>query len=167
VISTGGSNCPVIIYLVECIKSISTVTNRDYAQICSSFMTLTKPKYRCGDCKHKYSRDKERWGKHREHMACNYMAEKPRHSYTPDNCNSGNPRLLYKKCVGNYYNGFWSNMINYYPQYEKGLLPFKGSLMEQPAKFVDVMSLVHNLIREKNIEQEKQAKTNVKRRSKR
>ena len=130
-------------------------------------MTLTEPKYRCGDCKHKYSSDPNRWEKHKMHMACNYLTDKPRHVYMPDNCNLGNPKVLYNKCVGNYYNGFWANLINYHPQYEKGLLPFEGSLMSQPAKFVEVMALVHNLVREKETEKEKQAKNNGKRPGKR
>jgi len=130
-------------------------------------MTLTEPKYRCGDCKRKYRSDGDKWTKHRMHMACNYFADKPRHEYRPDGCNIGNPKILYTKCVGNYYNGFWADIINYYPQYEKGLLPFEGSLMNQPAKFVEVMSLVHNLVSEKETEKAKQAKNNGTRKSNR
>ena len=154
-------------YLVECIKSISTVTMKDYSEICSAFITLTEPKYRCGDCKRRYSSDPYKWGKHREHMACNYTTEKPRHSYKPAHVNQGNPSVMYNKCIGNYYGAFWSNLINYYPQYEKGLLPFEGSLMNQPSKFVEVMELVHNLIREKDNEKEQQAKRNGTRQGKR
>ena len=154
-------------YLVECIKSISTITNKDYAEICSAFVTLTEPKYRCNDCKRKYSSDPIKWKKHREHMACNYNAEKPRHFYRPDYNNKGNPKVNYTKCIGNYYGSFWANLINYHPSYDKGLLPFEGSLMNQPAKFVEVMDLVHNLIREKDNEKEQQAKLHGTRQGKR
>ena len=96
-------------------------------------------------------------------MACSYYASKARHFYKPTYNNEGNPQVNFTQCIGNYYGAFWANLINYYPQYEKGLLPFEGSLMNQPSKFVEVMSLVHNLIREKDSEKEQQAKRNGKR----
>ena len=96
-------------------------------------------------------------------MACSYYASKARHFYKPAYNNEGNPQVNFTQCIGNYYGAFWANLINYYPQYEKGLLPFEGSLMNQPSKFVEVMSLVHNLIREKDTEKEQQAKRNGKR----
>lgn len=111
--------------------------------------------------------DPNKWTKHREHMACNYFVEKPRHNYRPEYNNKGNPTVNYTKCIGNYFNGFWANLINYLPQYEKGVLPFEGSLMNQPSKFVEVMDLVHNLIREKETETEQQAKINGTRQGKR
>jgi len=154
-------------YLVEAIKSISTLSSKDYAEICSAFITLTEPKYRCADCKKKYSCDAAKWSKHREHMACNYYASKSRHFYMPSFNNDGNPRVNFTKCIGNYYNAFWANLINYHPKYEKGLLPFDGSLMNQPAKFVEVMALVHNLVIEKDNEKEQQAKRNGNRQGKR
>ena len=84
------------------------------------------------------------------------MAEKPRHKYTADFNNKGNPSLHYKNCIGNHYYGQWASLINYFPSYEKGILPFSGGLMEQPSKFVEVMDLVHNLIKENQKEVERQ-----------
>lgn len=85
-------------------------------------------------------------------MACNYMAEKPRHSYIPAHGNEGNPKIFYNQCIGNYYNGYWSGIINYYPQYQDNLMPFSGGFMDQPAKLVDAMKLIHNLIKENELE---------------
>ena len=85
----------------------------------------------------------------------------------PTHCNSGNPKVNFSKCIGNYYDAVWASWVNYYPQYEKGMLPFEGSLMNQPAKFVEVMDLVHNLIREKDTEKEQQAKQHGNRQGKR
>jgi len=93
-------------------------------------------------------------------MACNYYASKSRHFYLPSANNTGNPRINYKKCIGNEYNGFWASLINYFPKYDKGLLPFDGSIMDQPAKFVEAMGLVHNLIIEKDNEREQKARKN-------
>lgn len=87
-------------------------------------------------------------------MACRFFSDKPRHQYKADFNNKGNPSILYRNCIGNYFNGNWSSLINYYHKYESGILPFSGGLMEQPSKFVEVMGLVHNLITEN--EQESQ-----------
>ena len=118
-------------------------------------MTQTSPNYRCYDCKRKHEADERLWEKRQAAMACNYFAEKPRHKYLPSENNKGNPEVHYKKCVGNYYDGYWAKMINYYQKYEMGIMPFSGSYFEQPAKFVEAMELVHNLISEHQIKLEK------------
>jgi len=89
-------------------------------------------------------------------MACNYFSNKPRHAYTPGHNNFGNPKVNYFNCIGNHFYARWSTLINYYPDYKDGIMPFSGGKFEQPSKFVDVMDLVHNLIKEneKNIEQQ-------------
>lgn len=148
----------MIYCLVEKIKEISTITNRDYIEIVSTFMTLTEPRYRCDDCHKKYKNDPVKDKKLKESMACNYIASKNRHQYKPSyDSTMGNPKILYKKCVGNYYFGEWVSIINYYPNYEKGVMPFSGGLFDQPSKFVECMSLVHNLIRENEHEKKRQA----------
>lgn len=141
--------------VIEYIKQISTLTNKDYIEIVSTFITLTQPRYRCFDCKNKYKNDKEKASKNFEAMACNYMATKARHGYKPDFNNKGNPAIEYFNCIGNHYYGQWSGIINYYPKWEKGILPFSGGYSEQPAKFVEIMDLVHNLIKENEQESER------------
>lgn len=86
-------------------------------------------------------------------MACREIVEKPRHQYKPDHNNKGNPSINYNHCIGNYYNGFFASLINYYPKWNSGILPYEGGYMEQPAKFVEIMELVHNLIKENETEQ--------------
>lgn len=119
---------------------------------------MTEPKYRCTDCKRKYKSDPIKDAKNREFMACNYIADKPRHAYTPDFNNKGNPKILYNKCIGNYFSSYWASLINFYPDYQKGILPYSGGLFEQPSKFVEVMNLVHNLIKENEQEVERRNK---------
>lgn len=118
-------------------------------------MTLTKPMYRCFDCKKKYKSDPVKMKKQMEAMACNYIASKNRHQYKPSYDCEGNPKINYKRCPGNYYFGESASLINYYPNYSKGILPFSGGMFDQPAKFVEIMSLVHNLIRENEEETKK------------
>lgn len=129
-------------------------------------MTMTQPKYRCFDCKLKYKNDKIKMNKQFEFMACDYYAQKPRHGYKPDYNNKGNPSILYYNCVGNYYDGYYATQINNYQSYKEGVMPFSGGLYEQPAKIVECMDLVHNLISENNQERERQEKLRNNRRGK-
>lgn len=144
----GGSSNAVILALIEYIKSINTITDRDYAEVVSTFTTLTEPKYRCHDCKLKHSKDEAKFNRHKQAMACDYLADKPRHQYRPEFNNLCNPKVLYNKCIGNYYNGYFAVFINDYIKFKEGLLPFEGGLYDQPAKFAELYSLVDNLIRE-------------------
>lgn len=137
------------------IKEISTLTDNDYYELVSTFITFSQPKYRCSDCKLKYKNDDVKREKYLENMACSYYANKPRHEYNPDFNNKDNPKIKYKNCIGNHYHGGWGMFINFISKYNEGSLPFEGGLMEQPAKFVDVMNLVHNLISEKEQEDQK------------
>ena len=134
--------------MVEYIKSISTVTDKDYSELVSTFMTLTTPKYRCSDCIRKYKGDEVKSDKLKEQNACNYLTEKPRHKYTAGHNNKGNPGVNYFTCVGNYYFPEWSGLISYFQTYSKGILPFEGGMYDQPAKFVELMNLIDNLINE-------------------
>lgn len=88
-------------------------------------------------------------------MACKYHSEKPRHQYKGDFNNKQNPTILYRNCIGNHYYGQWASIINYYPKWDRGILPFDGGYMSQPAKFVEIMDLVYNLIKENELEQER------------
>lgn len=110
---------------------------------------MTNPQYRCGVCKNRYKTEPDKRKNLMDAMACNYIAEKPRHNYKPEHNNSENPTVKYKNCIGNHFYAKWSGIINFYEKYNSGILPFSGGFMEQPAKFVEVMELVHNLIVEK------------------
>ena len=148
----------MLIYLVEKIKNISTITDIDYITIVSTFITMTTPRYRCSDCHLKYKFDEVKRNRHHASMACNYFTKKFRHKYTATHNNKGNPNILFYNCIGNYYYGQWANIINYHREYDKGLLPYQGGLFDMPSKFVDVMNLVDNLISENNTEKEQQSK---------
>jgi hypothetical protein len=115
---------------------------------------MTEPKYRCSDCKLRHKGDQQRRKKLEEAMACDYMAKSNRHQYLPDHCNKGNPAIKYNKCIGNYYFGQWTTLINYYPKWEQGILPYDGGYFDQPLKFVEAMELVHNLISENTASKE-------------
>jgi hypothetical protein len=135
-----------VLLIVDKIREISTLSDLDYIQITSTFMSMSNPLYRCGDCyKIKFPKDEIKRKKYEHQMACDYYADKPRHKYRPEYVNKGNPLILFDNCPGNHFNNYWSYWINYTDQYDKGMLPFPGTILEQPSKFVDLMNIVHNL----------------------
>jgi len=134
------------------------VTNQDYIEVVSTFNVMTTPMYRCDDCKLKYKTEPDRREKLEQSMACKYYADKPRHAYKGEYNNKDNPKINYNNCVGNHFYAYWTTFINFYPQYEKGIYPYPGKLFDQPAKFVDLMQLVHNLINEKDLKAQNLAK---------
>ena len=54
-------------------------------------------------------------------------------------------------CVGNYVKEI-DYLVEAFSQYEKGLLPFKGGLGEQPNKIIEVFNLI-NTVRSKHIKE--------------
>lgn len=53
-------------------------------------------------------------------------------------------KVFYRLCPANYWNASSQELIGIYGKFEKGLLPFKGGIMDQPAKFIEVMDLVES-----------------------
>ena len=109
---------------------------------------MTNAKYRCSDCKLFYKKDEKKWERRRVAAACDFERKIPVDIYTPEFSCTGNPKINYYTCIGNYFFNQWAKLINFYPDYSKGVLPFVGGAFDMPAKFVDVMDLVHNLIEE-------------------
>ena len=73
--------------------------------------------------------------------------------------------VKFSGCVGNY----TSLSVNYYVdlfyQYQKGVLPFKGKLGDQPSKIIEIFQLIEDKIAQKNkerMEKESRKKKNGK-----
>lgn len=57
--------------------------------------------------------------------------------------------IIYKSCIGNYNNNI-DFLLESFSFYEKGMLPFKGTLAEQPAKIIDIFNIIEQRRYEKN-----------------
>ena len=121
---------------------------------------MSNSKYRCGDCFKKYKHEPIRREQYEKNMSCKVIEKEPRHFYKPNKNNIGNPKINFKHCIGNYFNQYYSFWINYHANFEKGMLPFKGTYLEQPSKFVDLMNLVDNLMKEDQEIKAERAKKN-------
>jgi len=61
-------------------------------------------------------------------------------------------RAVFKACPGNYTSLSVNYFIDLFYQYEKGVLPFKGGLMDQPSKIIEVFQLIDDKISQKKNE---------------
>lgn len=74
--------------------------------------------------------------------------------------------LKYSICIGNFYSHSVINYVDLYYNYQRGVLPYEGSLLDQPSKIIDVFNLIDGLIKTKQnalaekqqAEQERKAK---------
>lgn len=121
-------------------------------------MAMFEPRFKCSLCKVKYAKDQKKQELLFKQNACREEMPTPVLKYTPTHTMSGYTPILYKRCPANYADFGYMAIINLYHQYEKGIMPYEGGLLNQPAKFVDLMDLVHNLIEEKQFEHQEKIK---------
>ena len=61
----------------------------------------------------------------------------------------------YRSCLCSYLHPSFNTFLFLFKNYEKGILPFKGALGEQPAYIIDVFSMLENLKNDK-LDQDRQ-----------
>lgn len=93
----------------------------------------------------------EKLEKHRKRLGC-FGDTDPGLVYKPTYDMTGWPKIVYSKCIGNFFDYRAMELIRYHSKFKDGIYPYHGSYYEQPAKFVEVMDLVQNLIMQKQSE---------------
>jgi hypothetical protein len=68
--------------------------------------------------------------------------------------------IYYTKCAGNFYNQGYGQLLDVHRLFRKGVLANEGGLLDQTAKFIDIMNLVESLVIDKEIEQLKKSAKN-------
>lgn len=63
-------------------------------------------------------------------------------------------KVAYYTCIGNFYSPQVAQLWELFKNYEKGMMPFPGSYMDQPAKIIDIFQLMDS-IRTQEIERKK------------
>lgn len=64
--------------------------------------------------------------------------------------------IHYSSCVGNYSRDSFRDIVRLFDTYkEKGILPYPGSALEQPAKMMEIFSIIDSICQEKTKQQEK------------
>lgn len=74
-------------------------------------------------------------------------------------------RIGFYKCPANFYSEQIALMIESFRTFKLGVLPYKGGLLEQPAKIIEVYHFIENLMIEHEIEMQKKNQMRAKRKN--
>lgn len=69
-------------------------------------------------------------------------------------------------CIGNFYSESAVQLIELYYNYQRGVLPYPGTFLQQPSKVIDILQLIDGCIKTKQAEVEKQQYEDSKRKAK-
>lgn len=104
---------------------------------------ITTPQKRCDTCKFQAKRHPRGEQFSRERMGC--FGVIPNKVYEVPSV-SGMPKVNYYKCPTNFASFYVRELVNQFDQFSRGVLPYSGGYDEQPAKFVEAMQIIENLI---------------------
>lgn len=132
-------------------EALSGVTHDEFIELWSTLHVRNTPEYQCGRC---LASRPEQLEEKRRIRSCRGGGKVSIMSLeTP-----AGARLSYKACIGNFYRDGWVYWLQMYRQYQRGLLPFPGTISDQPAKVVEVFGIIE--LFEEKAEAEKKAKAN-------
>ena len=127
------------------ILNISSITNKEYVQLVSTYWYMCDENFNCFKCKKKYSlgvRDKNK--------ACFTPREKEIVNY--------NGSIKYFTCPSNNFNHSCVAIIDMHRLFQAGILPFTGGLSDQPAKIIEFFKIIDGLNSERQKDLERKQK---------
>lgn len=134
---------------------------KDYCEIVLTFITMTNPMYRCTPCLSVFNTQNKPFEALDRQKACKTTRKQALPIYWNTDPMRGYPNIDTFKCIGNYHNSYWASIINLEDSYNKGVMPFNGSPMDQPAKIAEAFTLIYNLKRDKEETDQKALKGRV------
>ena len=136
---------------------INGVSDSEYIYIASTIKSMFEKTFNCFHCKAQYADRKEITLKLREQKGCFDVSTKVRYRFD---------QIIYKTCIGNFYDPQTSQLVDMFNKFEIGVLPYPGSYSDQPAKIIEVFQLIDSLKQTevKRIEKENERKEKQKHR---
>jgi len=113
----------------------SSLTSYEYVTLLASLEQSFYPKkYNCQLCKTRFGTSErliKKMERNRKAQGCfDYTTKK----YRVEN-------IIYKSCLANYSTNI-NFLVESFAKYEQGMLPFKGSLEEQPNKIIEIFNII-------------------------
>jgi hypothetical protein len=136
---------------------ISRLTNQDYIAIRSTLHALDNRDFYCDDCLSKYEgrRDADEMSKRaRELKGCETVKNSVIHTVSSL---TGKESILFRTCIGNFFDHSVIPLLEMEKQYQKGVLPYPGSLSEQPYKIIEAFRVIEHYRYEK-LERDRKAR---------
>lgn len=143
----------MIDFVIDVCLDISKLTFGDEIEIVATFNYLSNDVFNCFQCKKLYPEIRR-------------IEQK--------GCGKPIARAIFKrrdihfyKCPSNFYSGLVANLVASASHFDKGILPYKGGLMDQPNKIIEAYSLISSLRKEDEIAFQKKMQSELARKSKR
>jgi len=121
------------------INEVSTLTFRENIELRATLHALENRDFICSVCTEPDFRpDADAMVEaKKKQKACTEIR-----NFALHNIKDGRLNLLFATCPGNFFSEGALHMIQAHELFEKGVMPFPGSYMEQPAKVIDIMSII-------------------------
>ena len=144
-------------YLVIKIEEISQVSEYEYDLLMASIEEQydKNRRFDCHKCKNK-NKGATNWQE-------GNLAERKIKGCFDAVANWKVDNIIFKKCVGNFVLPSTNGILSMFRLYEKGLLPYAGSVSEQPAKIMQIFDIISARKAEKDNELNDQRSTSQKR----
>jgi hypothetical protein len=136
------------------IEAHSSLTSEDNLRVIATHYAITNRNFNCNDCLLKHSEERRTKLK-----GCAGPIKLPVAKYKD--------RVVFYKCPSNFYSAYVAEIMGHARHFESGLLPYAGGLLEQPAKYVELINLIGALRIEDELTRAEAAAREAKKASKR
>lgn len=109
---------------MQTVERLSHVTVYESAVIRATLHAVDDVRFLCSKCKPTT----------RESKGCTSISKNVRHELEPD--------LKFRTCPGNFFSHQTLNFLEMHHQFESGVLPYRGSLGEQPNKIIEIFRVI-------------------------
>jgi hypothetical protein len=113
------------------------LTYREWIELKATLHAIDNREFICGECKSRYrgrQDEAEMTEKSRQIKGCYGIAERVLHHI--------NREIFFSQCVGNFFNFAAIGFLEMHHQYERGIMPYPGSLSDQPSKIIEIFRII-------------------------
>lgn len=71
--------------------------------------------------------------------------------------------VFFSKCIGNYYDNVVAGYLSANESFQKGVMPFGGSLFDQPAKIIEAFNVIESIKRDTQLKAQEAERAKQKR----
>lgn len=114
-------------------------------ELCATFISHTDRRKRCEICKKESKRHPKGENFSLDRKGCKKMISNIVYKI-PEISNM--PSINFYRCPINFINYKCTSLINQNQKFNSGIMPYSGGFDEQPAKFVELMSIIDNLFQQ-------------------
>lgn len=139
---------------------MSSLNDDEWISLRATLHALDNQEFQCGKCLSKHSARSDyqaQTDRMRVVKGCEGISGNVIHRIKLDDSGGS---LGFRSCVGNYFDASVPGLIEAQRAYERGVMPFPGAMLDQPAKMIEIFSVIegHRLERMESLQREAESK---------